>query len=179
MICRRNAARNQLKSYMRMPLVKHQTSFTILGGLLLLLLVTACGSNTSSATSSSSTTASSTPTATQAVGTGASAKEKALLPLMTLVGQPTAKLVSEHHTFEVDGKIKNGDTKQHDIYVQVTLLDASGAIVGSSAFFNMDNVPGGATVSFAIQGTTMQPTWASIQVKVVGLSENLGSSGDD
>src|SRR5207248_3658925 len=106
-------------------------------------------------------------------------KEKALLPLMTLVGLPTAKIVSGHHTFEVDGKIKNGDTKQHDIYVLATLLDASGDIVGSTAFFNVDNVPGGATASFAIQGTTMQPTWASIQVKVVGLSENLGSSGGD
>jgi len=98
---------------------------------------------------------------------------------MTLVGQPTAKLVAGHHSFEVDGKIKNGDTKQHDIYVQAALLDASGAIVGATAFFNVDNVPGDATASFAIQGTTMQPTWASVQVKVVGLSENLGSSGGD
>ncbi|SRR6266478_6311528 len=160
---------------MRMSLVKQQMSFSMLVGLLLVLVLTACGNTTSS----SSTTASSTPTATQAVGTEASSKEKALLPMMTLVGQPTAKLVSGHHSFEVDGKIKNGDTKQHDIYVQATLLDASGAIVGATAFFNVDNVPGDATASFAIQGTTMQPTWASVQVKVVGLSENLGSSGGD
>jgi hypothetical protein len=162
---------------MRMSLVKHQTSFAMLVGLLLVLLLTACGSTTSTGTPGSSTTASTTPTATQAVSTSAKAAEAALIPMMTLVGQPTAKLVSGNHTFEVDGKIKNGDSKQHDIYVQVTLLDASGAIVGATAFFNVDNVPGGKTASFAIQGTTMQPTWASIQVKVVGLSENIGNSG--
>ena len=124
---------------MRMSFVKHQTSFTIFIGLLLLVLLTACGSKTANGTSSSSTTASSTPNATQAV----IAQEKALLPMMTLVGLPTAKLVSGHHTFEVDGKIKNGDSKQHDIYVQATLLDLLGAIVGSTAFFNVDDVPGG------------------------------------
>ena len=101
------------------------------------------------------------------------------MPRMTLVGLPTAKIVSGHHTFEVVGQIKNGDTKQHDIYVQATLLDASGAIIGSTAFFNVDNVPGGGTASFSIQGITMQPTWTTIQVKVVGVSENLGTSGGD
>jgi len=152
-------------------------SFTVLVGLLLMFLLAACGSTPSSGSSGSSATASTTPTATQAVDTSATAKEKTLLPMMTLVGQPTAKLVSGNHTFEVDRKIKNGDTKQHDIYVQATLLDASGTIIGATAFFNVDNVPGGAMGSFAIQGTTMHPTWASIQIKVVGLSENIGSSG--
>ncbi len=161
---------------MRMSLVKRQMSFTVLVGLLLMFLLAACGSTTSTGTRGSSTTASTTPTATQAVGTSTKAAKAALLPMMTLVGQPTAKLVSGNHTFEVDGKIKNGDTKQHDIYVLATLLDASGTIIGATAFFNVDNVPGGATASFAIQGTTMQPTWASVQVKVVGLSENIGSS---
>ena len=98
---------------------------------------------------------------------------------MTLVGQPSAKLVTGHHTFEVVGTIKNGDSKQHDIYVQATLLDATGAIIGATAFFTVDNVPGGGTASFVIQGTTLQPTWASIQVKVVGVTENIGSSGGD
>jgi hypothetical protein len=162
-----------------MSLEKRQTHFTMLIGLLLLPLLTACGNTASSSTSSSSTTASTPLTATQAVGVPATAGEKALLPLMTLVGQPTAKLVAGHHTFEADGKLKNGDTRQHDIYLQATLLDASGAIVGSSAFFTVDNVPGSATANFAIPGTTMQPTWTSVQVKVVGLSENVGSSGGD
>ena len=76
---------------------------------------------------------------------------------MTLVGQPSAKLVTGHHTFEVLGKIKNGDSKQHDIYVLATLLDSTGAIIGSTAFFNVDNVPGHGTASFTIQGATLQP----------------------
>jgi len=164
---------------MKLSFVKRQMSFNALVGLLLVFLLAACGSTSSTSTSGSSTTGSTTPTSTQAVGVSTKAAEAALLPMMTLVGQPTAKLVSGHHTFEVDGKIKNGDSKQHDIYVQATLLDASGTIIGSTAYFNVDNVPGGATASFAIQGTTMQATWASVQVKVVGLSENIGSSGGD
>jgi hypothetical protein len=167
---------------MRMSLVKRQTSFTLFFGLLLLLLLAACGSNTSTGSPASSTTASTTATATQVVVAptrSTNAKVAALIPMMTLVGQPTAKIVSGHHTFAVDGQIKNGDTKQHDIYVQVTLLDASGAIVGSTAFFNVDNVPGGGTAKFTIQGTTMQSTWTTIQVKVVGVSENIGATGGD
>src|SRR5438105_2515603 len=134
---------------MRTSLVKRQTSFTMFVGLLLLFLLAACGSKTASSTSSSSTTASTTPTTTHSVATSGTAAVTALLPMMTIVGQPTAKLVTGHHVFEVDGKIKNGDTKQHDIYVQAVLLDASGAIIGSTAFFNIDNVPGGGTSSFA------------------------------
>src|ERR1700730_11772433 len=103
---------------MRLSLVKRQTSFTMLLGLLFVLLLTACGSNTSTGSPSSSRTTSTTPTATQ---TSAKSAEAALLPMMTLVGQPAAKLVSGNHTFEVDGKIKNGDTGQHDVYVQATL----------------------------------------------------------
>ncbi len=163
---------------MRMALVKRQTSFIMFVGLLLLFLLAACGSKTSSTTSSVSTTASN-PTTTNSVAASGTAAVTTLLPMMTLVGQPTAKLVSGHHVFEVIGKIKNGDTKQHDIYVQATLLDASGAIIGSTAFFNVDDVPGGGTSSFTIQGTTLQPTWTTVQVKVVGLTENIGTSGDN
>ena len=139
---------------MRISPVKHQTYFTLLIGLLLLCLLAACGSNTSG----SSTTASTNPAATQAVVVPAMATETSLLPIMTLVGQPTAKLVSGHHTFEVDGKIKNGDTKQHDIYVQVVLLNASGAIIGSTAFFNVDNVPGSGTASYGVADATGTPS---------------------
>ena len=162
---------------MRMPFVNRHLSFTILFGLLLLLLLAACGSNTTTGSKVSSTNA----TATKAVAptSTTTAQEEALMPMMTLVGQPTAKIVSGHHTFEVIGQIKNGDSKQHDIYVQATLLNASGTIVGSTAFFNVDNVPGGSTASFTIQGTTMQPTWTTVQVKVVGVSENIGTSGGD
>jgi hypothetical protein len=154
----------------------------MLFGLLLLLLLAACGSNTIGGSPATSATTSTGATATQTAAAPTSttkAQEAALLPMMTLVGQPTAKIVSGHHTFEVVGHIKNGDTKQHDIYVQATLLDASGAIVGSTAFFNIDNVPGNGTASFTIQGTTIQPTWTTIQVKVVGVTENIGNSGGD
>jgi hypothetical protein len=170
------------EKFMRMSLAKRQTAFTMLFGLLLLLLLAACGSNTSTGSPASSATTSTTTTATQAAVAPTSttnAREAALIPMMTLVGQPTAKIVSGNQTFAVNGQIKNGDTKQHDIYMQATLLDASGAIVGSTAFFNVDNVRGGGTASFTIQGLTMQPTWASIQVKVVGVSENIGTTGGD
>jgi hypothetical protein len=165
-----------------MSFVKRQTAFTMLFGLLLLLMLAACGSNASTGSPASSTTTSTSATATKAVAAStstANVQEAALIPMMLLVGQPTAKIVSGHHIFDVYGQIKNGDTKQHDIYVQATLLDATGAIVGSTAFFNVDNVPGGGTESFTIQGTTLQPTWASIQVKVVGVSENVGTTSGD
>jgi len=162
---------------MQTSLVKRRTSFVILIGVLLAFLLAACGNNASATSSNSSTSNSPSPTATQSTSTATT--EQALLPLMTLVGTPTAKIVAGHHTFEVDGKIKNGDTKQHDIYVQGILLDASGTVVGATAFFNVDNVPGGGTGSFSIQGTTVQATWASVQVKVVGVTENIGSSGDN
>ncbi len=165
---------------MRMPFVNRHVSFTIVFGLLLLLLLAACGSNTTGGSPAASATTSTGVTQTAVAPTSTTkAQEAALIPRMTLVGQPTAKIVSGHHTFEVVGQIKNGDTKQHDIYVQATLLDASGAIVGSTAFFNIDNVPGDGTVSFTIQGTTMQPTWTTIQVKVVGVTENIVTSGGD
>jgi len=163
------------EEHMRISLITRHTSLTMVIGLLLLLVLAACGSNTTSSSPASSATIVPTVNATATMN----AQEAALLPMMTLVGKPTAKLVKGHHTFEVDGTIKNGDTKQHDIYVQATLLNASGAIVGSSAFFNVDNVPGKGTESFAIQGTTIPPNWTSIQVKVVSVSENIGTTGGD
>jgi hypothetical protein len=97
---------------------------------------------------------------------------------MTFVGKATAKIVSGT-TFEVDGQIKNGDSKQHDIYIQATLLDASGAKIATTNALNVDNIAGGETVNFSIQGTTPQPTWASVEVTVVKVTENVGSSGTD
>jgi cytoskeletal protein RodZ len=164
---------------MRKSLLNRHIFFIMLGGLLLLLLLAACGSNTTTGSPASSAKASTGSTQAVAPIATTSAQEAALIPMMTLVGQPTAKIVSGHHTFEAVGQIKNGDTKQHDVYVQVTLLNASGAIVGSTAFYNVDDVPGGGTESFTIQGTTLQPTWASVQVKVVGVTENIGTTGGD
>jgi hypothetical protein len=102
----------------------------------------------------------------------------ALTREMTFVGAPTAKIISGT-TFEVDGNIKNGDTKQHDIWVQAALFDAAGRVIATSPPLNVDNTPGGATVPFAIQGTTPQPTWSSFKVIVVNVTENVNGTGTD
>lgn len=147
------------------------------------VLLAACGSSTgtgTSGTTSTPTNTPATPTTSAASGPGATATatELSLIQQMTFVGTPTAKIVSGT-TFAVSGKLKNGDDKQHDIYVQATLLDASGKVIATTAPFNVDNVHGNATVSFTIQGTTPQPTWSSVQVKVVRVAENINGSGDD
>jgi len=101
----------------------------------------------------------------------------ALAKMIIQVGQPTAKMLSGA-TFEVDGQIKNGDNQQHDITLQVMLLDASGKAVATATKL-VDNVPGGATVAYSIQGTTTQPTWQSVQVTVIKVSENVNGTGQD
>ncbi len=141
----------------------------------LLIMLAACGSGapgasstTSGAASSPTAPAKATPTVTQAI----------LMQEMVFVGKPTAKM-DAGTTFEVDGMLKNGDGKQHDIYIQATLLDASGKVIADTQPENIDNVPGNATVPYSIQGTTPQPTWASVQVRVVKVSENIGGTGTD
>jgi len=120
----------------------------------------------------------STATPTTPALNGASAAVQVLIKKMTFVGTPTARIVSGT-TFEVDGKLKNGDTKQHDIWVQAVLLDASGKSIATTAPYNVDDTPGGATVPFAVQGTTPQPTWASVKVTVVNVTENVNGTGPD
>lgn len=159
---------------MALSLLRRKAYFVMLAGLLLLMLVAACGNATSSGSSSTSTSNSSHGNQVNATPTAA---EAALIKEMTFVGSPTAKIVSGT-TFEVDGKIKNGDDKQHDIYVKVVLLDAAGKQI-ATATENVDNVKGGATVAYSIQGTTLQATWANVQVAVVKVTENIGSSGGD
>ncbi len=158
---------------MASSLLRRNLYIVVLVGCFLLILLTACGSDTSSATiSSSSNSASNSHTASPATTTAT-----ALNSLMVLVGQPKAKML-QGTTFEVDGMLKNGDSKQHDIYLQVKLFDASGKQTGS-AIENVDNVAGGATVNYAIQGTTSQPTWAKVEVTVQKVTENIGGSGTD
>ncbi len=147
------------------------------------VLLAACGSNTGTGTSgttptSTSTTSVPTTSAASEPGATATAAETALIQQITFVGTPTAKIVSGT-TFAVSGHLKNGDDKQHDIYVQATLLDASAKVIATTAPFNVDNVHGGATVAFTVQGTTPQPTWSSVQVKVVKVSENINGTGGD
>ncbi len=148
-------------------------SFIVLG-LLFVALLSACGSNATTATTTKTT---SSTTNHQAAVPPASATATALAQMVAFIGQPTAKIVSGT-TFEVDGTLKNGDSKQHDIYVKVALLDASGKIIAST-IHNVDNVAGGATVSYKIQGTTLQPTWSTVEATVDKVTENVGGSGSD
>ena len=139
--------------------------------LLFVLGLAACGPDSASGSTSPLNTPTFVPVAATATVT-------TLLKKMTVVGTPTAKLVAGT-TFEVDGQIKNGDTKQHDIYVQATLFDASGKVITTTAPLNVDNTPAGATVPFAIQGTTPQPTWSSFKVTVVNVTENVNGTSTD
>ena len=147
-------------------------SFIVLG-LMFVALLSACGSNTSAST----TTTTSSTTNQQAVVPPASATATAIAKMVSLIGHPTAKIVSGT-TFQVDGTLKNGDSKQHDIYVKVALLDATGKIIAST-IYNVDNVAGGATVSYKVQGTTSQSTWSTVEVTVDKVTENVGGSGSD
>src|SRR6266699_1105707 len=60
----------------------------------------------------------------------ATATVSALVKMIVQVGQPTAKMLSGA-TFEVNGQIKNGDNKQHDITLPVTLLEVSENVNGT------------------------------------------------
>lgn len=155
---------------MKLSLVKLHLYLLVCVVLLVTGLLSACGSG-GSAIATPTTTTLSTSAAT------ATADETALIGQMVFVGPPTAKIVSGT-TFEVDGKVKNGDDKQHDIYVKVELLDGSGHVI-ASATQNVDNVPGGTTDAFAIQGTTTQSTWASVKATVVRVAENVNGAGQD
>ncbi len=138
------------------------------------LALAACGGGTATTASSPKVAATTPPVSTPVPAT---ATVSALAKMIVPVGQPTAKMLSGA-TFEVNGQIKNGDNQQHDITLQVTLLDASGKAVATATKL-VDNVPGGATVAYTIQGTTTQPTWQSVQVTVIKVSENVNGTGQD
>jgi hypothetical protein len=160
-------------------LLQRKTFFIILVSILALSLFTACGSKTTPSTStSSSTPASTTSVSTQPALSPATATATTVSKLITFVGQPKAKMLAGT-TFEVVGQVKNGDSKQHDIYLQATLLNASGTKIATTAIQNVDNVAAGATETFTIQGTTTQPTWTQIQLTIIKVSENIGGSGSD
>ena len=137
---------------------------------LILALLTACGGGDISTSSPAATPAQSKVSPTEA--------EVAVTRLITFVGQPTAKIVAGT-TFEVDGAVRNGDSKQHDIYLQAALLDASGKTIATTAITNVDNVPGNGTENFALKGTTPQPNWASVKVTIQKVTENIAGSGSD
>lgn len=123
------------------------------------------------------TTSSSVSTTGNSANAAAAATAAAYMKLVTIVGQPSVKMVSGT-TFEADGQIKNVDTFQHDITLKITLLDASGHVVGTATQLE-DNVKGGATVKYAIQGTATQASWSSVEVAVIKVSENINGTGGD
>jgi len=146
----------------------------VVAGLLIFFLLVrnnAVSKNTAPASSSTHTTAANSADA------AAAATASAYMKLVTIIGQPTVKMVSGT-TFEANGQVKNDDTFQHDITLKITLLDASGHVVGTATHL-VDNVKAGTTVSYSIQGTALQPTWTSVEVAVVKISENLSGAGSD
>ena len=144
----------------------------VAASILMLLLLTACGgvNNTTSSTSTPPSPASSANATSAATATS-------IMKLVSLIGQPKVKMLSGT-SFETDGRIKNNDTYQHDFTLKVTLLDASGKVIATTTQL-VDNVKGGTTVSYAIQGTTTQPNWSSVEVAVIKVSENINGSDSD
>ncbi len=168
---------------MALSLLHRKAYVVILIATLAVTFLTACSANTT--TGASTSTATNTPgtantssTPTQPVIPPATATASTILKSMSIIGQPTAKMLSGT-TFEVDGTVKNGDDKQHDIFIQATLLDATGSKIATTPIHNVDNVAAGATQTFTIQGTTTQPTWAKIEITIIKVSENIGGSGSD
>ncbi len=151
------------------------TLILLVVGVLLVFLMVVRGllAPTSIAPASSS----SDSTTNNSANAAAAATASAYMKLVTIVGQPTVKIVSGT-TFEADGQIKNVDTFQHDITLKITLLDTSGHVVGTATHM-VDNVKGGATVNYAIQGTASQSSWSSVEVAVIKVSENINGTGSD
>lgn len=141
-----------------------------------LIGLAACGnSGTTNASGSKQATKSSTPA--QISATTTTTQNNNHVSLAELVGQPTAKL-TQGIDFQVTGQVKNMDKLQHNIYLQATLKDASGKVVGIARGL-ADNVQGGQTATFTIQGIVRQSTWATISVIITKVSENVDGQGSD
>ncbi len=141
-----------------------------------LIGLAACGNNTTThASSSQQTTKSSTSVNTPSATMTTQGNNH--VSLAELVGQPAAKL-AQGANFQVTGQVRNMDKLQHDIYLQATLKDASGKVVGIARGL-ADNVQGGQTVTFTIQGIAKQPTWTTVSVVITKVSENVDGQGSD
>ncbi len=144
--------------------------FSILAILLVIsmLLLAACGSgsNGSSSSTSSASVSSATP-----------AQNANHVSLAKLVGIPTAKITSGAN-FEVTGQVQNLDKAQHDIYLQATLKNASGQIVGIARGL-ADNVAAGGMDTYTLQGRLTQPAWSTVVVVITRVSENVNGQGSD
>jgi cytochrome b561 len=151
------------------------TLILLVVGILLVFLMVVRGFLAPTQTAPAST--SSVPRSNTSANAAAAATAAAYMKLVTIVGQPSVKIISGT-TFEADGHIKNADTFQHDITLKITLLDASSHIVGTATHM-VDNVKGGATVSYAIQGTASQSSWSSVELAVIKVTENIIGTGGD
>lgn len=152
----------------------HFSIITLL--MLLSLLLAACGtaasgsSGSSSTSSTSSTTVASTPTQ-------AATQDPNHVSLAKLIGNPAVKITTGTN-FAVTGEVQNLDKLQHDVHLQVTLKNASGQVVGTATGL-ADNVPGGKTDDYTLQGTLTQPTWSTVAVVITRVSENVDGQGSD
>ncbi len=158
---------------MRVAVSTRKSCFTFVATFVfMLLLLTACGGigNTTS-------TAASPPSPTNNANAASVATATSMMKLVSLIGQPKVRMLSGT-TFEADGQLKNNDLNQHDFTLKVTLLDKSGKVIATTTQL-VDNVKGGDTVSYAIQGTTTQPSWSNVVVAVIKVSENINGSGSD
>ncbi len=150
--------------------------FSIVAALfVIMLLLTACGGNNSAPPTTSASPPPSSPASS--ANAAAAATATTIKKLVSLIGQPDVKMLSGT-AFEADGQLKNNDTYQHDFTLKVTLLDSSGKVIATATRL-IDNVKGGVTINYAIQGTTTQPSWTSVEVAVTNVSENINGSGGD
>jgi ABC-type glycerol-3-phosphate transport system substrate-binding protein len=144
--------------------------FGILAFLLVVsMLLAACGSGSNGSSSSSTSSAS--------VSSATPTQDANHVSLAKLVGAPTAKIASGTN-FEVTGQVQNLDKSQHDIYLQATLKNASGKVVGIARGL-ADNVAAGNMDTYTLHGTLMQPAWSTVVVVITKVSENVNGQGSD
>src|SRR6266852_6056059 len=136
-----------------------------------MLLLAACGSGSSSSSSSSSSTSSAS------VSSATPTQNANHVSLAKLVDDPKTKITSGTN-FEVTGQVQNLDKSQHDIYLQATLKNASGKVVGIARGL-ADNVAAGNMDTYTLQGTLMQPAWSTVVVVITKVSENVNGQGSD
>jgi ABC-type glycerol-3-phosphate transport system substrate-binding protein len=154
--------------------------FSILAFLLVvsMLLLAACGSGSNGSNSSNGSNGSSSSSTSSASVSSATPTQNANhVSLAKLVGAPTAKITSGTN-FEVTGQVQNLDKSQHDIYLQATLKNASGKVVGIARGL-ADNVAAGNMDTYTLQGTLMQPAWSTVVVVITKVSENVNGHGSD
>lgn len=137
----------------------------------------ACGDGSTTGSSGSNQAVQGSPATRPDVSATATMESKNHIALAQLIGQPVAKS-TRGVNFQVTGRVQNRDTAQHDIFLQATLKDANGRIVGIARGL-ADNVQGGQVASYTLQGFLKQPDWSTISVVITKVSENVDGQGAD